>query len=286
MKDGLKWEHVFNIGKRSGPLFMLIKKIIKLLMHPIQVLSNRIPKKPLPPLQIRIWNDLLGSLEKVMTIGNINSQNNEKSIYVSEIDLNSQFIDLELQQLFVLNGTDKDRNGYSPLYSNLLQPLKDKPAVLVEVGIGTNNTKLPSNMGATGIPGASLRAFSEYLGRQAICVGIDIDSSILFQTETIKTMFVNQLEPTTFCEIKRFLNDSNGADLIIDDGLHRPISCINTLNSLLEHLRIGGFYVIEDQDPTLEDYWNFVCLRLNSKFTYKILYTQEDIIVIVISRLY
>jgi len=89
----------------------MIRKIIKLLLHPIQVLNNRIPKKPLPPLQIRIWDDLLGSLEKVITIGNISASNSDKSIYESEIDFNSQFIDSKLQKLFVLNGTDKDRNG-------------------------------------------------------------------------------------------------------------------------------------------------------------------------------
>ena len=164
--------------------------------------------------------------------------------------------------------------------------MKNKSAVLVEVGIGTNNIKLPSNMGATGIPGASLRAFSEYLGGASVCIGVDIDTSILFQTETIKTMFVNQLDIVSFSEINKFLTDSKGADLIIDDGLHRPVSCVNTILALLQHLRVGGYYVIEDQDPSLQVYWEFVCLRLNAEFTYKILYTRVDVIVIVISRLY
>jgi hypothetical protein len=156
---------------------------------------------------------------------------------------------------------------------------------VVEVGIGTNNPALPSNMGATGIPGASLRAFSQYLGDSATCIGLDIDTSILFQTKTIKTMFVNQLELETFTEIEEYLKYSNGADLIIDDGLHRPVSCINTIIALLRHLRIGGYYVVEDQDPTLHEYWNFVLSQLEPEFSSAVIYTRDDVIVIVVSRL-
>jgi hypothetical protein len=243
------------------------------------------PKKALPPLQIRIWDDLLGSLETVLEISSITSSNKSISVYGSPVNLVSLFVDLDLQKLFVDNGTDKDRNGYSRVYSALLAPLRNKPAILVEIGIGTNNPKLPSNMGSTGVPGASLRAFSEYLGSGAICIGLDIDKTILFQTNTIKTIFVNQLVPDTFNEVNAYLNFSKGADLIIDDGLHRPTACINSIIALLQHLRIGGYYIIEDQDPTIHEYWSFVFLQLGAEFSSTILYTRDDIIVIVISRI-
>lgn len=139
-------------------------------------------------------------------------------------------------------------------------------------------------MGATGIPGASLRAFSDYLGDSATCIGLDIDTSILFQTSTIKTIFVDQLDLESFKEIGDYLTNSKGADLIIDDGLHRPISCINTMIALLRHLRIGGYYVIEDQDPSLHEYWNFVLSQLGVEFSSTVLYTRDDVIVVVIRR--
>jgi hypothetical protein len=205
------------------------KKILKILFQPRQVISNRMPRKAPPPLQIRIWNDLLGSLKDVLKIKSVKSLNNSISLYESTVNFDLHYIDPVLQGLFVNSGTDKDRNGYSRIYSALLAPLRHTPAILVEVGIGTNNPALPSNMGATGIPGASLRAFSQYLGDSATCIGLDIDTSILFQTKTIKTMFVNQLDLDSFKEIENYLTHSNGADVIIDDGLHRPISCINTI---------------------------------------------------------
>ena len=171
---------------------MIHKKILKILLQPRQVISNRMPRKAPPPLQIRIWDDLLGSLKNVLEIKIIESLNNSISLYGSTVNFDSHFVDPVLQELFVNHGTDKDRNGYTRIYSALLAPLRNKPAILVEVGIGTNNPSLPSNMGATGIPGASLRAFSHYLGDTATCLGLDIDTSILFQTNTIKTMFVNE----------------------------------------------------------------------------------------------
>jgi hypothetical protein len=264
---------------------MIFKKIIKILFQPRQVISNRMPRKAPPPLQIRIWNDLLGSLKDVLEIKSIESLNNATSVYGSTVNFDSHFIDPVLSELFLTNGTDKDRNGYSSIYSSLLAPLRNKPAILVEVGIGTNNPALPSNMGATGIPGASLRAFSHYLGDSATCIGLDIDTSILFQTNTIKTMFVNQLDRESFKEISDYLTHSNGADLIIDDGLHRPISCINTIIALLRHLRLGGYYIVEDQDPTLHEYWNFVLSQLGSEFSSSVIYTRDDVIVVVVTRL-
>ena len=44
---------------------------------------------------------------------------------------------------------------YSALFKN-----KNNVKKILEIGIGTNNTKLISNMGQNGIPGASLRAFT------------------------------------------------------------------------------------------------------------------------------
>jgi hypothetical protein len=259
-------------------------KLTKLIRNPRQVILNRIPKKPLPPLQVRIWDDLINSLEPALKINKIAPVNTQPSAYLKAVDLVKLFVDSDLRELFIANRTDKDKNGYSEIYSTLLYPVRNKNFQLVEVGIGTNNPNLPSNMGMTGVPGASLRAFSEYLGAEAKLIGLDVDSSILFETEMIKTLYVNQLERGTFSHINSVLTKNQGADLIIDDGLHRPVSCINTFLELLPHLRIGGYYIIEDQDPSLHKYWEYICAQLSHVYTSKILYTKPDIIIILVTR--
>jgi hypothetical protein len=106
----------------------------------------------------------------------------------------------------------------------------------------------------------------------------------LFETETIKTFYVNQLKRESFSEVNSVLTQNQGADLIIDDGLHRPVSCVNTLLELLPHLRIGGYYIIEDQDPSLYKYWEYLCMQFKKNYVFEILYTKPDIIIILVNR--
>ena len=68
---------------------------------------------------------------------------------------------------------------------------------ILEIGLGTNNVDVVSNMGRDGIPGASLRAFRDYLINSKI-YGADIDKSILFSEERIETYFVDQTNDTSF----------------------------------------------------------------------------------------
>ena len=261
-----------------------LNKVLKLIRNPRQVVLNRLPKKPLPPLQVRIWDDLINSLEPAINIRNIAPNNTQPSAYQQKVDLSSSTVDQDLKELFILNRTDKDRNGYSGIYSQLLKPVRNKDFQLLEVGIGTNNPNLPSNMGMTGVPGASLRAFSKYLGANAQLIGLDVDLSILFETASIKTFYVNQLERESFSEVNSVLTKDKGADLIIDDGLHRPVSCVNTLLELLPNLRIGGYYIIEDQDPSLYKYWEYICMQLKKVYEFEIIYTKPDIIIILVNR--
>lgn len=196
-----------------------------------------------------------------------------------------QFVQSEkMDILFKNSGTDKSSNGYSPVYSTLLTPLQGFKSTLIEVGIGTNNINLPSHMGMSGVPGASLRAFSIFLGQETQIYGLDIDRSIFFETETIRCEYVDQLDGDSFTPIKEILKKEGGADVIIDDGLHRPVSCLNTLTQLLPFLKIGGFFVIEDQDPTLNKYWNFVLAKLGSHYDWRIVSSREDISIILIQR--
>lgn len=107
--------------------------------------------------------------------------------------------------------------------------------------MGTNNPNLISSMGSNGKPGASLRAFRDFLPQSKI-FGADVDKDILFQEERITTIQVDQLDRNSF----NALSKDEAYDLIIDDGLHSTPANLNTMIWAMQHLRAGGYIVIED----------------------------------------
>jgi hypothetical protein len=50
-------------------------------------------------------------------------------------------------------GSDKAWNGYTPVYSALFGDRCDQPLRILELGLGTNNEDVLSNMGVFGAPG-------------------------------------------------------------------------------------------------------------------------------------
>jgi hypothetical protein len=139
-----------------------------------------------------------------------------------------------------------DKAGYHDYHHFYGPILKDRAAVtgVLEVGMGTNNVDVVSHMGAGGSPGASLRAFRDFLpGAQVF--GADIDRGILFQEERIKTFFVDQTDPATFEALGKSVATAD-FDLIIDDGLHSPDANIETLRFGLPRIKVGGWMVVED----------------------------------------
>jgi len=161
----------------------------------------------------------------------------------------------ELGNLFEKHGSDKSTgHDYHLLYSRLF---KDRNSVklIAEIGLGTNNTDVVSNMGASGRPGASLRAFAEYFPNAQIH-GADIDARILFQEGRITTHQVDQLKPET---LEAWGNQMSEAPfLYIDDGLHAIDANINSLSHGLSIVRDDGWVVIEDVSPYQLGFWSFV----------------------------
>lgn len=164
----------------------------------------------------------------------------------------------ELATLLDHYGSDKNAlHNYTPLYTSVLRPLRDRMDVaLLEVGLGTNHPKLISTMGPEGKPGASIRAFADYLPDARI-FGADIDSKILFQTDRIRTAPVDQLKLDTFTEMTDALG-CNQFDIIIDDGLHSPEANLNTLMFGLSALKAHGCIIIEDIPRRALSVWSTV----------------------------
>tara|TARA_Y100001933_G_scaffold150241_1_gene148712 strand:+ start:311 stop:1174 length:864 start_codon:yes stop_codon:yes gene_type:complete len=149
----------------------------------------------------------------------------------------------ELANLFRHYGSDKAaKHDYYWFYGKLLKNRKEIKKIL-EIGLGTNNLDVISNMGKDGKPGASLRAFRDFCPNAQI-YGADIDERILFTEERIKTFDLDQTKLNTFNNLSKLIGYD--FDLIIDDGLHEPLANINSLNFALKHIKKNGWIVIED----------------------------------------
>lgn len=139
----------------------------------------------------------------------------------------------------------KSWHNYTTYYSSLFASLKNSKIRLFELGLGTNNTNIPSNMGANGKPGASLYGWAEYFENAEI-FGADIDKDILFNTDKIHTFYCDQ---TNSQIIKNMWNSSElleNFDIIIDDGLHTFSANMCFFENSIHKLNKNGYYIIED----------------------------------------
>lgn len=129
----------------------------------------------------------------------------------------------ELGDCFKKHGSDKSTShDYHRIYGSILSAKRDRALNILEVGLGTNNIDIPSNMGLSGKPGASLRAFRDWAPNARI-YGADVDRRVLFEDERIQTFWVDQTNQTSLHCLAGEMGEKR-FDLIIDDGLHTPIS--------------------------------------------------------------
>jgi hypothetical protein len=151
----------------------------------------------------------------------------------------------ELCDIMNKYGSDKGNgwHNYTIIYTELFKNIRNNHLNIFEVGLGTNNTDVPSNMGVNGKPGASLFGWREYFQNSNI-YGADIDKRILFQDDRISTYFVDQLNGELIKEMWNKIDKK--FDIIIDDGLHTFEANINFFENSYENLNEGGVFIIED----------------------------------------
>lgn len=135
-------------------------------------------------------------------------------------------------------------HSYADFYASLFDHCRLSVRKVFECGLGTNDPTVPSNMGSTGKPGASLRAWRDYFPN-AMVHGADIDRNILFSEERIATYYVDQTSRSSIVELWNH-EDLTGFDLIVDDGLHTFEAGVTFFEASHAQLRPGGIYVIED----------------------------------------
>ena len=146
-------------------------------------------------------------------------------------------------------------HNYTLLYYKMFEPLREKPIRIFEMGLGTNNINIPSNMGIHGRPGASLYGWAEFFPN-AMVFGADIDKDVLFQTNKIKTYYCDQTKPMTIKQMWSEPDLNESFDIIIDDGLHTFEAGVCLFENSIHKLKNGGIYVIEDIGQNTLNQWD------------------------------
>jgi len=157
-----------------------------------------------------------------------------------------------LCEIMTRNRSDKGNSNlqwawhhYTIFYYELWKNIKDKPLRVFELGMGTTDPNIDSNMGPNGRPGASLFGWSEFFPNSEI-FGADVDKKILFETDRIKTYYCDQTDAE--CVRNMWLQPGleEKFDIIIDDGLHRYFSNECFFENSIHKLKPDGYYIIED----------------------------------------
>ena len=183
-----------------------------------------------------------------------------------------------LKNLFNKFKSDKSKvHNYHLIYSALFRNRNNVKNIL-EIGIGTNNTKVISNMGPSGSPGASLWAFRDYF-KFANVYGADIDKGILFNEKRIKTYFVDQTKIKTINSLYSKINKK--FDLIIDDGLHAIHANLNTVIASLEMLNKNGWIIVEDIPLVALDVWLVASQLFSSKYKIYVIRSKQTVVFLI-----
>jgi hypothetical protein len=136
-------------------------------------------------------------------------------------------------------------HNYTTFYYSIFKDLREKKLRVFELGLGTNNVNIPSNMGIGGTPGASLYGWSEFFLNSHI-FGADIDSDILFNTDKIKTFYCDQTNPEIIKKLWTEPDLQDNFDIIIEDGLHTFSANVCFFENSIHKLKQNGYFIIED----------------------------------------
>jgi hypothetical protein len=283
---------ILNFAKRKL-LYEIRKFFQKTFTHTAKKYSDLFAEAPDFPSSAGSPHQLLSltalgatqTLSRLIDLGSINPlrpiTQQELQDTVNTQGLNEEA--LSLKGLFDGYGSDKgSSHGYFALYALLLSNISESQvARILEIGLGTNNTGVPSHMGPGGIPGASLRAWRDLSPTNQV-VGVDIDADILFQEERISTFKIDQLDASSWHSLPRGVVEE-GFDLIIDDGLHSPIANLNTVIATLPLLKAGGYLVIEDVASRALPVWDLASHLMGISYQVQV-YQFSRAFCVVISR--
>ena len=204
----------------------------------------------------------------------LNKQNQTLLNYTSNSSINSKLTDL-MNYYGSDKGGKNNHHNYSDYYSEIFFNRRKEIKNFLEIGLGTNNVDLASNMGKDGVPLASLKAWRDYF-ENANIYGADIDKEILKSDDRIQTFFVDQTNPETISLMFKNIG-VNKFDVILEDGLHEYNANICFFENSIKFLSDDGVYIIED--VYFKDKIKFINYFKNSEYNYSIvdIYHKKNI---------
>lgn len=126
---------------------------------------------------------------------------------------------------------------YFELYDRHLTKFRGEAVTLLEIGIG---------------PGGSLQVWKEYLGPQALILGLDICDHRDVAEDRIIPLVGSQADPAV---LDRIVEGWSQLDIVIDDGSHEGPDTRASFERLFPHLSAAGVYAIEDLHTSYRPSW-------------------------------
>lgn len=140
-----------------------------------------------------------------------------------------------LDRIFVKYNCDKGTlpdgvgHRYGKHYEAILEPLRDKPIHLLEIGVGE---------------GKSIKSWLEYFANpDAVITGVDNSSCHELDSDKRYHFIRGDQTDASFLS---YLATKGRWDVVIDDGSHTSSGIIPTFETLWPFVKPGGYYVIED----------------------------------------
>jgi hypothetical protein len=144
-------------------------------------------------------------------------------------------------------GTDKGTktgtaHDYTQVYDLFMSPMRNTAKKICEIGIcGVLDN------------GGSLKMWRDYFPNAQIC-GVDILERKRFDGDRITTFVADQANREQMANVLATIGGD--FDLILEDGGHTQQQQQVSFGVLFPHVRVGGYYVIEDVDIWILDNLN------------------------------
>jgi len=166
--------------------------------------------------------------------------------------------DIELYQSFLNSKKPSIKwKSYFEIYNNMFQKYKNKKITFVEVGIDR---------------GGSLFIWKDFFSNDSRIIGIDTNPAAKKLEEHGFEIFIGDQSNESFWS--DFYKKVGNIDILLDDGGHKNIEQIITLNSSLPYINNDGKIVIEDthtsyikkhyRNPSMFSSMNFFNLIVDS----------------------
>jgi hypothetical protein len=133
-------------------------------------------------------------------------------------------------------------NHYFDIYHQHFSRLRGRNVRVLEIGIYS---------------GGSLGMWMDYFGPGCQVFGVDIEPACkVYEGDSVKVFIGDQADRDFW---KRFKQEVDPVDIVIDDGGHLPAQQIVTFEELLPHIQPSGVYLCEDLHGTLNAFASYMC---------------------------